>query len=79
MSPRQSKPGPSADDKVTTYKHPAKRKNIPPSGLESQGKTLRESLPKIKYAYNPHLPPVLRFSNAPAAADQLPDLLQTAR
>jgi adenine-specific DNA-methyltransferase len=81
MSPRQSKPTPgaSSDDKVTTYKHPAKRKNIPPSGLESQGKALRESLPKTKYAYNPHLPPVLRFSNDPAAADQLPELLQTAR
>ena len=82
MTPRQSKstPHPAAgDDKVTTYKHPAKRKNIPPSGLESQGKTLRESPPKVKYAYNPHLPPVLRFSDDPAKADQLPELLQIAR
>ena len=46
---------------VTTSKHAAKRKNIPPSGLEAQRTSLRESLPKIQYAYNPHLPPILRF------------------
>ena len=64
---------------VTTSKHAAKRKIIPPSELEAQSRSLRKSLPKIQYAYNPHLPSVLRFSGDPAKADQLPELLQTAR
>jgi adenine-specific DNA-methyltransferase len=61
---------------VQSYRHAAKRKNIPPAGLASQGK-LREA-PKMQYAYNPHLPPILRF-DASGASDKLPDLLQTAR
>jgi adenine-specific DNA-methyltransferase len=85
MSPRQPRPPKQAAsdakvaDTVAAYKHPAKRKNIPPSGIESQGKALRESLPPLRHEYNPHLPPVLRFASDPAQADQLPELLQTAR
>jgi len=66
-----------APDAVQAVKHRAKRKNIPPAGLDSQGKV--EEAPKIRYHHNPHLPPVLRFSNEPALADRLPELLRTAR
>ncbi|MGA2624229.1 MAG: site-specific DNA-methyltransferase [Bacteroidota bacterium] len=52
------------------------RKNIPPAGLAAQGK-VREH-PKITYAYNPHLPPVLRFDST-GGSDKLPALLETAR
>lgn len=62
--------------KVTEYRHDATRKNIPPAGLAAQGR-VRE-LPKLQYAYNPHLPPVLR-SDATGAADELTELLEAAR
>jgi adenine-specific DNA-methyltransferase len=58
-------------------KHNARRKNIPPAGLEAQGRV--EEAPKARFHYNPHLPPVLRFADDPADADRLPALLQTAR
>lgn len=67
----------SASESVASYKHPAKRKNIPPAGLEAQGR-LQEA-PKIRYEYNPHLPPVLRSAPDAAEADRLPELLATAR
>lgn len=62
---------------VTSISYPAKRKNIPPAGLEAHG-VVRES-PTLQYSYNPHLPPVLRSSSEPATADGLPELLATAR
>jgi adenine-specific DNA-methyltransferase len=59
------------------YRHPnAKRKNIPPAGLAAQGTIRKEQ--KHHYAYNPHLPPVLRF-DPKGNADKLPALLQTAK
>ncbi len=62
---------------VFDYRHDeAKRKNIPPAGLAAQGR-VRET-PKIRYAYDPHLPPVLRF-DATGGADRLPELLAAAR
>ena len=64
-------------DSIQTVKHRARRKNIPPAGIEAQGRV--EESPKVRHHYNPHLPPVLRFSRDPAAADRLPELLQTAR
>src|ERR1700692_970180 len=45
---------PNAVDVITSIKYPAKRKNIPPAGIEAQG-VLREA-PRIRYEYNPHLP-----------------------
>ena len=51
----------NAETAVLDYRHDeAKRKNIPPVGLAAQGK-VRET-PKIKYAYDPHLPPVLELA-----------------
>jgi adenine-specific DNA-methyltransferase len=65
-----------ADTAVQTYRHEATRKNIPPAGLAGQG-IVRES-PKLTYAYDPHLPPVLR-SDPTGEADKLPELLEIAR
>ena len=67
----------AAAEAVSATRHRAKRKNIPPAGLEAQGRV--EEAPKLRFEYNPHLPPVLRFADDPAAADRLPALLQTAR
>jgi adenine-specific DNA-methyltransferase len=65
------------EQSVTDYRHEeAKRLHIPPAGLAAQGK-IREK-PKVQYAYNPHLPPVLRFDRS-GKADGLPELLETAR
>ena len=62
---------------IVSTKYPAKRKNIPPAGLEAQG-TLQEA-PRIRHEYNPHLPPVLRSAPNAAEVDKLPELLATAR
>ena len=61
---------------VAALKYAAKRKNIPPAGLEAQGE-IRES-PKVRYEFNPHLPPVLRSSPDAATEDRLPELLSEA-
>lgn len=66
----------TADTSVLDYRHETTRKNIPPAGLAAQGK-VRE-VPKVEYAYNPHLPPVLRFDSE-GESDKLPELLRTAR
>ncbi|MGD9727984.1 MAG: DNA methyltransferase [Nitrospiraceae bacterium] len=65
----------ATSESVTAFKHPSKRKNIPPAGLEAHG-YIREA-PTIRYEYNPHLPPVLR--SGPSEIDRLPELLQLAR
>lgn len=74
----RSPEAPAADaGAVQVVKHRAKRKNIPPAGLEAQGRV--EEAQKVRLDYNPHLPPRLRFADDPAATDRLPALLQTAR
>ena len=62
---------------VAAITYAAKRKNIPPAGLEAHG-VVREK-PKVRHEFNPHLPPALRFSPDAAAADRLPELLAEAR
>ncbi|MCI0745372.1 MAG: site-specific DNA-methyltransferase, partial [Verrucomicrobia subdivision 3 bacterium] len=64
----------TAGDSVASYKYPSKRKNNPPAGLAAQG--VLQDAPKIRYEYNPHLPPVLR--SASVEADELPELLRRA-
>lgn len=66
----------AADTSVLDYRHDTTRKNIPPAGIAAQGK-VRE-VPKVEYAYNPHLPPALRFDSG-GNADKLPELLRIAR
>jgi len=68
---------PATSEAVTTFRHQSKRKNIPAAGLEAQG-VIKEA-PRIRYEYNPHLPPVLRSAPNAAEIDQLPELLRTAR
>jgi len=72
-----SRANPTTTEAVTAFKHPSKRKNIPAAGLEAQG-VIKEA-PRIRYEYNPHLPPVLRSAPHAVETDQLPELLQTAR
>ena len=67
----------SAGAAVASIQYSAKRKNIPPAGIEAHG-VVRET-PPVRYAHNPHLPPVLRSSPEPVKADRLPELLATAR
>lgn len=64
-------------DSITSIKYPAKRKNIPPAGLEAQG--VVQEAPRLRYEYNPHLPPVLRSATDATGADKLPELLAVAR
>ena len=71
----ESTPTPSKS--VESIQHGAKRRHIPPAGLEAEGR-IAES-PAVRYEYNPHLPPVLRFSDDPANADELPELLRKAK
>ena len=61
---------------VTSIQYAAKRKNIPPAGLEAQG-VVRET-PKVRHEFNPHLPPVLRSSPEAVDTDRLPELLSEA-
>jgi len=74
--PRGNKQRTKPESPITDYRHGEKRKNIPPAGLAAQGKV--QDVPKTRYYYDPHLPPVLRFDDT-GAADQLPELLATAR
>ena len=77
--PRKKTNQASGRDKagVASITYAAKRKNIPPAGLEAQG-VVREA-PRLRYEFNPHLPPELRSSPDAAAADRLPELLAAAR
>jgi len=61
---------------VRSVKHAATRKNIPPAGLEAQGMVRDEAA--VRFAYNAHLPPVLR-SAPDGAADRVGELLAAAR
>ena len=66
-----------SDESVGSIKYPAKRKNIPPAGLEAQGRI--QAAARLRYEYNPHLPPTLRSATDAAEADKLPELLAIAR
>ncbi len=59
---RAAIPPQAPGDAVADYRHADKRKHIPPAGLAAQGRV--QETPKIRYAYDPHLPPVLRFDAA---------------
>ena len=63
------------DTAVLDYRHDSARKHIPPAGLAAQG-MVREA-PRMQFAYNPHLSPVLR-SDPTGAADRLQALLESS-
>jgi len=71
MSPRASR------EPVGALQHRAKRKNLPPAGLESHGRVGSEA--PHRYWFNPHLPPALRSSPEADDADRLPDIVREAR
>ncbi len=75
--PKTDPTAPNAGDSIASFKYPAKRKNIPPAGLEAQGRVHEAA--KIRYEYNPHLPPVLRSATDATETDKLPELLAIAR
>lgn len=73
---RQKKKNDKASENVVDYRHKAvKRLNIPPAGLTARGEIVREK--KVRYAYNPHLSPVLRF-DATGKADSINKLIEEA-
>ncbi len=62
--------------KTVDYRHKGeKRKNIPPANMAGEGKVPK--VEKVKYQYNPHLPPVLRF-DPDGTPDKFPDLIAKA-
>ena len=62
---------------VVDYRHQnASRVNIPPAGLAARGSIAREG--RIQYAYNPHLPPALRFDGT-GGEDRIHALLAAAK
>lgn len=64
-------------DKVTDYRFPeATRKNNPPAKIAAEGYV--PLVPKAEYTYGPRRSPELRFDPT-ARADELPELLATAR
>ncbi len=75
MPEPRAKSSKSAKAPVADYRHAAKRKNLPPAGLAASGE-IKET-PKLQFAYNPHLPPMLR-ADPTGKADALPELLREA-
>ena len=75
--PRRAAPPDTGTDALSSIAHRAKRKNLPPSGIESHGELREEAA--VAYWHNPHLPPRLVSSPDPAAADGLADVLAEAR
>ncbi|MCO6401050.1 MAG: site-specific DNA-methyltransferase [Verrucomicrobia bacterium] len=58
------------------YRHKGvTRLNIPPAGLAARGQIAKE--PKLKWAYNPHLTPTLRFDGT-GGADNIENLIAEA-
>jgi adenine-specific DNA-methyltransferase len=62
--------------KTTDYRHKGKKRpNIPPAKIAAEGKVPK--VPRVRYEYSPHLPPVLQFDPS-GAADKLPELIAEA-
>ena len=77
MAKRSKKTARNGNGNVKAYRHEeAKRKNNPPAKIAAEG--IVPTMPKARYEYNPHRPPVLRFDPA-GSPDKLPDLLEKAR
>ena len=73
---KQRGPARKKEIEVQDYRHAeAKRKNNPPAKIAAEG--VVPAVPRAKYEYNPHLPPVLRFDQH-GGPDKLPPLLAKA-
>jgi hypothetical protein len=76
MAIRLKKKVQSQGENVVDLRHSTvTRLNIPPAGIAARGEIAREK--KLKYAYNPHLPPALRFDDT-GKGDSVFDLLDNA-
>jgi len=68
--------GTKTGEPVVDYRHKGvTRLNIPPAGLAARGNIVREK--QVKFAYNPHLAPALRF-DAAGKADGIEALIKKA-
>ncbi|MDO8722093.1 MAG: hypothetical protein Q7J31_07665 [Syntrophales bacterium] len=75
MKKRKTDAG-KAGENVVDYRHKnVTRLNIPPAGLEARGEIVKEK--RIKWAYNPHLAPALRFDGT-GGADDISKLIEAA-
>jgi hypothetical protein len=80
MAPPDDESAPDTTDRITDYRHTNRtKKNLPLAGQPVRSKIKEQR--KHRYAYDPHLPPVLRFDTSAAAsnADRLPELLDVPR
>ena len=77
--PRRSKPPSTGSDALASIAHRAKRKNLPPSGIESHGELREEAAVTHSYWHNPHLPPRLRSAPDPVGVDRLREVLTDSR
>ena len=74
---QKKRPAKKQETETQDYRHgTATRTNNPPAGIAAHGQV--HETPKQVYAYNPHLPPSLRFDES-GTADQLPELLTKAQ
>lgn len=73
---REKSAAPAKPLPATDLRHAATRKNNPPAKMAAEG--IVPTIPKQRYEYNPHLPPVLRFDQK-GGPDALPPLLAKAR
>ena len=70
---RQSRGQDARAPETVEYRHNGvTRLNIPPAGLAARGNIAKE--PKLKWAYNPHLSPALRFDGT-GGADKIEKLI----
>ena len=67
--------GSNGQTSLLDYRHDEKRTNLPPAKMAAEGRIPK--VPKVKYAYSPHLKPVLRFDPT-GTADRVKDLLAKA-
>ena len=76
MRKRKMDAGKAGAENVVDYRHKnVTRLNIPPAGLEARGEIAREK--RIKWAYNPHLAPALRFDGT-GKSDDIAELIDAA-
>jgi type I restriction enzyme R subunit len=71
---RKAKNGKTPEgEQVVDYRHKkVKRLNIPPAGLAARGELVKEK--QVRFAYNPHLTPTLRF-DAEGKADKIAEFV----
>jgi adenine-specific DNA-methyltransferase len=77
MGKRKTSRSKKGETQVQDYRHESeKRKNLPPAKIAAEG--VIPAVPKVRYEYNPHLSPMLRFDQH-GQADELPELLVKAK